>query len=124
MSDFVREYGTCIWQCVKVEAPRYAFDGRRDQLINLDLSAIEALGAYGSALLAIGYGFARTAANVVDRVAFLIGLRMILRRTAGQSRVTILVAYVERGQVYEARRRGCHRTVRARAAGQPRRADG
>lgn len=67
-------------------------------MATFDLSAIEALGASGSALVVLGYGLARVVTGIVDRVVFLIGLHMILRTTSGKTRQTALLAYVERGR--------------------------
>lgn len=43
----------------------------------------------------VGYGLVRVVSAIVDRVVFLIGLRMILRTTTGRTRETVLLAYVE-----------------------------
>jgi hypothetical protein len=61
---------------------------------SFDLSAIETISASGSALAVLGYGVVRSVAGIVDRLAFLIGLRMILRSTCGKARETVLLAYV------------------------------
>jgi hypothetical protein len=58
----------------------------------VDLSAVGAIGASGPVLAVLGYAGVR----LIDRVCFLVGLRMILRSTSGNTRQAVLAAYLER----------------------------
>ncbi|MEU5266286.1 hypothetical protein [Amycolatopsis sp. NPDC021455] len=59
--------------------------------MSLDPAALAAIaGGSGPFALALGYGIAR----IADRVAFLIGLRMLLRRTKLPAGEKVLSGYI------------------------------